>query len=69
MEWEAQEIREEDASQLNPQIVIRLSRHTLPSVLVLCIKFIDERFQFDSSSMDLQTLYQVAQVADELKMR
>ena len=48
--------------------MIRLPKTTLPSVLLLVIKFIDNKFLMDSS-MDLETSFHIAMIADELKMR
>jgi len=47
---------------------MRLSKNTLPSVLLLVLKYIDNKFFFDQH-MDLDTSFRVANIADELKMR
>lgn len=47
---------------------MRLSKDTLPSILLLVLKYIDNKFFFDQS-MDLDTSFRVAKIADELKMR
>ena len=38
-------------------MVLRLPNETLPSVLVLVIKFIDEGYQFDPQTEDVATLF------------
>ena len=62
---------EQDENNLAPlpQIVIRLSKQTLPSVLILIIKYIEESFIFDGNTVDLDTLFHAVNIADELKMR
>ena len=50
------------------QIVIRLTKTTLPSILLIIVKYIQNEFFFDSS-LDMDTCFHLARVADELKMR
>mmetsp|Transcript_30020 Transcript_30020/g.37151 ORF Transcript_30020/g.37151 Transcript_30020/m.37151 type:complete len:123 (+) Transcript_30020:367-735(+) len=47
---------------------MRLSKQTLPSIFILVLQYIDNKFFFDAS-MDFETSFKVVQIADELKMR
>lgn len=47
---------------------MRLSKDTLPSVLLIVIKFIEEKFFFDSTT-DIDTMFMCVKIADQLKMR
>ena len=48
--------------------MIRLTKQTLPSVLLLAIQYIEDKFVPDNQ-LDMETVFRLAKVADELKMR
>lgn len=48
--------------------MMRLSKDTLPSVLLIMIRFIEEKFIFDNT-VDLDTTFMCVKIADQLKMR
>ena len=67
MRHAAEEFKEE--AEINqPQIVIRLHKQTLPSILIIVLQYIENKFFFDAS-MDFETSFKIVQIADQLRMR